>query len=438
MPNPDPQRVTELRAVITDFLKKRLDDKLETLKDGDDGAPAKRIELQRAFTQAIWLEDAARRAVQILAVTHTLKPIHPYAVGTNLYALPQELMVLPVVGSHCLRNGFAIDFVCDAKLLPIVAFLKVEHLGRSLLTLMLEGNADLVAAMSDDPNQAQKWISAFAKLVEPPKRPTSHTLAKQLYWPTGDDPHDDASYVLLAPLYASSLAHRVFQTVRDDLFSEEAKHSRTARKAGTFSDRPVRQYPEMALQQIGGSNTQNISRLNNERRGNNYLLASLPPTWRSVDVKPLMNVESMFLRFGRRPAVMRGVKALLAFLSTDPTQNRETRDRRGEWVEMLTDEFLQFSALLRNLPPGWSQRPECFLNDAERHWLDPEGAAEADAAEARLTSTDTAERISSSFANWLNAQLRDALPMGDVEFLTWRNEMYEQIKTEEREGHDVD
>ena len=36
--------------------------------------------------------------------------------------------------------------------------------------------------------------------------------------------------------------------------------------------------------------------------------------------------------------------------------------------------------------------------------------------------------------NWINAQLRDPLPMGDPEFLEWRNRIYEQIKAEEREG----
>ncbi|TSA12437.1 MAG: hypothetical protein D4R79_07735 [Comamonadaceae bacterium] len=55
----------------------------------------------------------------------------------------------------------------------------------------------------------------------------------------------------------------------------------------------------------------------------------------------------------------------------------------------------------------------------------------------RPQPTDTAERISAGFANWLNAQLRHSLPMGDTEFLEWRKQMHEQIKTEEREGRDA-
>ena len=45
MSNTDPQRVSELRALITVFLKKRLDDKLEKLAPDDP----KRAELQRTF-----------------------------------------------------------------------------------------------------------------------------------------------------------------------------------------------------------------------------------------------------------------------------------------------------------------------------------------------------------------------------------------------------
>lgn len=434
MLNPDPQRTAGLRAVITDFLKKRLDDKLEKLSPDDP----KRAELQQQFIPTAWLEDAARRVGQIQAVTHSLKPIHPDAKGTNLYSPPSTLKALPVVGSHCLGDNFSGDVVGNAAALDVHKFLKLELQGQSLLALVLADDADLAAALSSNPAQAQAWMSAFATLTEPRGRLASHTLAKQLYWPTGDDPHDDASFHLLAPLYASSLAHRVYQTLQEDRFSEEAKAARTARKEGLFSDRPVREYPQLAIQQLGGTKPQNISQLNSERRGNNCLLASLPPTWRSVDLKPLLNTESMFHRYSRRPEVRQGVKTLLAFLKTDPARKLETRQRRDMLVNGLIDEFLQFSAELRTLEPGWSQADNCQLGVADKHWLDPEGVALASVSSGLRLPTDTNERISAAFANWLNKQLRDPLPMGDPEFLHWRRLIEEQIKAEEREGRHAD
>lgn len=431
MNDPNPRRVAELRALITDFLTERRDEKLEKL-DPDD---PKRDELREQFIPANWLEDAARRAVQIQAVTHSVKPVHPDAKGTNIFIPPTALEELCVVGSHCLANGFTVDYVCDAKLLPIVAFLKLEHEGNNMLSLAVTGDTDLALALSDDHVQAKTWLDAFASLTRSRGRLGSHTLAKQLYWQCLEDPEDSASFQLLAPLYATSLAHRVFEAIKeDDNFNDEVKAARKAMKENTYSERPVRAYPQLAIQQLGGSNTQNISHLNSKRRGENRLLASLPPVWRSVDLKPLLNTASMFPSFSRRPEVRTSHKGLLEFLKADPKRNLETRNNRAAMVDELIDAFLQFTAELRTLEPGWSQTPQCRLNDAECRWLDFEGVAQTDAELERRAPTDIAERISAAFANWLNGRLRDPLPMGDPEFLAWRNAMHAQIKAEEREG----
>jgi CRISPR-associated protein Csy1 len=438
MPNRDPQRVNELRILIADFLKTRRDDKLDKVKDDDD-APAKREELHQQFVASAWLDDAARRVGQIQAVTHSLKPIHSDAKGTTINSKPQHMAALSVVGSHCLGNLFAIDFVCNAPLLPIVAFLKLEHQGNTLLALALRRDVNLAAALSDDPEQAQVWMSAFAGIVESRGRVASHALAKQCYWLIDNelDPHDDASFHLLAPLYASSLAHRVYLNIQDDRFSAAAKDAREARKDGTFSERPVREYPQMAVQKLGGTKPQNISQLNSERRGDNFLLASLPPLWRSVDIKPLLGTDSMFDRYGWRTEVKKLVRTLLAFFKSDPASNLATRERRDELVNNLIDEFLQFSGEIQSLEPGWSQVPVCQLGGAEKHWLDPDSVAQACAESGLPLPTETLENVSRNFANWLNALLRDPLPMGDPEFMHWRELMLEQLKEEEREGrHD--
>lgn len=438
----EPQRVTELRAVIHGFLQARCNDKLEAVKDDPDNPEAaiqQSDKLRQQFIPAVWLDDAARRAGQIQAVTHSLKPVHPDAKGTNLYSPPSGLAVLDVVGSHCLGEDFAGDVVGNAAALDVYKFLKQSHAGRSLLVLAVDEDADLSAALSTDPATAQDWMRAFAGLTQPRGRVASHTLAKQLYWPIAQDVHDDANFHLLSPLYASSLAHRVYERVQDDRFGDAAKAAREAKKANVMHDRPVHEYPHMAVQQLGGTKPQNISQLNSERRGNNHLLASLPPVWRSSERKPLFNTASMFLRYSRRPDVSNSLKALLKFLKTDPQKNMATRDRRAAYVNGLVDEFLQFTAELQELPPGWSQDPACVLPTAQARWLDPEGAAQADAAADRAPPTDVPERICEAFANWLNTQLqlRGALPVGDDEFLAWRKVMWDAIQAFAREESDA-
>ena len=434
MKEPNPQRVAELRALIDAFLSRRLEADLKKLKPDDP----KRLFLSDKYLKEGWLAKAAERVKQIQLVTHVLKATHPdpkIYEATNLYVRPDDQFEQNVIGSHVLVGNFRADVTGNSAVFPIFDFLTERFDDSSLLQLMQLRDIDLATAMSASPAKSEAWMAALAAIDIPRcLRITSHTFAKQLYWPTGDDPHNDADYHLLSPLYASSLAHRVFDVLQEDRFSEAAKVAREARKANDFNDRPVREYPQLAIQQLGGTKPQNISQLNSERRGNNSLLASLPPVWRSVDLKPLLNTESMFPSFSRRKEVRDNLKALLAFLKADPKRNLETRNTRAAMVNELIDAFLQFTTELKTLEPGWSQTPQCQLSDAECRWLDPEGVAQTDADLERSAPTDTTERISSAFANWLNARLRDPLPMGDAEFLAWRNAMHTQIKAEEREG----
>lgn len=166
-----------------------------------------------------------------------------------------------------------------------------------------------------------------------------------------------------------------------------------------------------------------------ERGGNNNLLASLPPIWKTQGVKPLHHTDSLFSRFENRKAVRKIVKTLRDFLKTDPNPTLETRNQRAAYIDDLMDEFFQFSAELWELSEsqaGWTQHDDCLLDSAQCHWLDPYGVPEP-------VPTDTNERISAAFARWLNAELKD-LPMSDSEFLAWRKTMNEAIKAAEREG----
>ncbi len=415
-------RQAELRSLVTGFLSERLNAKLEKLAEDDP----KRAELQAQFQPAVWLEDAARRVGQIQAVTHSLKPIHPDAKGSSLYREPAGLASLADLGSHTLGAQFDADVVGNAAALDVYKFLKLEHNGRSLLDLATVADPDLSAALSDDVAQAKAWLTAFAGLSEARGRLSTHTLAKQIFWPIGNDPHDDAGYHLLAPLYPTSLVHRVYQTLQEDRFSDAAKAARDARKAGVWHERPVREYPHLAIQQLGGTKPQNISQLNSERRGNNLLLASVPPVWRSAAVSPVLGTDSLFKAFRRRPEVRRLLVLLDRYLKGAPASNLETRRQRDEWVGSLLDELMLFTAEQQTLPPGWTTDVRCDLPPTHRAWLDTEGVEEP--------QPELIDELAGDFAKWLNHELRDPLPMGDPEYLHWRKLARDLFKAMEREG----
>lgn len=414
------------RAVIRAFLQERLQAKLDKLKPDDP----QRDETVASFAHDVWLASAARRVQQIQAVTHSLKPIHPDARGTNLYVEPASLPTLDELGSHALGGRFVGDVVGNAAALDVYKLLKLEVNGRSLLAALLAQDADALAALHADPAQAAALRDAFVSLTQPrAEAPSSHTLAKQLYWLAGSDACDGAGYVLLTPLYATSLAHAVYVQVQEDRFGEANKAARQARREGRAHDGVLHDYPDLAVQNMGGTKPQNISQLNSERRGMNYLLSSLPPQWQPSAVRLPVKTTSVFDRlFPARFEVRRTVLALRQFLASDPNPNLTTRERREALVDTLLDELVSMAAeMQQSRPGGWSRDDERFedLNDNEKLWLDPlraELPEEAMFAKDWLCMDWPAE-IGKAFARWLNKQLDHELPVGDVEAREWRKEL---------------
>lgn len=430
MPPASAGRSAALHSAIERFLQERLDTKLKPLPPDDP----KRQALLAQFEFKTWIADAARRVGQIQAVTHALKATHPDARGSSLYRPPASLHPHPLVGSHCLGDDFAGDVVGNAAALDVYKFLRVEHEGRSLLDLMLAGDADVLAALSDDPAEAQAWADAFTGITAPRDKPASHTQAKQLYWLVGEDPRDDAGYHLLAPLYASSLAHQVFASVNEDRFGEAAKAARQARRDGEYSDTVVHEYPHLAVQKLGGTKPQNISQLNSERGGNNYLLASLPPLWVSPSVKPPLRTDTVLRRFARRERVRTCMADLRKFLETNPPKAQATRDTRDALALDIVEELFLMEMELLQLDAGWSAAPECRLPEAETCWLDPQRAEHDEAFAQMRAGTDWPAELCGRFAAWLNASLNGKLTMDDAVHDHWYALLQEEFKARQREG----
>ena len=423
---PDTGGKAGYRAAISAFLQERLQAKLDKLKPDDPQRDA----VIASFAHDVWLASAAKRVEQIQAVTHSLKPIHPDARGTNLYVEPRTLPPLAELGSHALGERFVGDVVGNAAALDVYKMLKLEVNGRSLLTALLAQDADALAALHTDPAQAQALRDAFVSLTQPrAEGPSSHTLAKQLYWLTGTDACDDAHYTLLAPLYATSLAHAVHAQVQEDRFGEANKAARQARRERKMHDGVFHDYPGLAVQNMGGTKPQNISQLNSERRGMNYLLSSLPPKWKVNAQRFPTHADSVFTRyFDSRPLVRQTVKTLRRYLESNPNPVKDTRDHRKELVDVLVDEMVNMAAELQHaLPPGWTLDDPRFsaLNEDEQTWLDALRAElpEEDDFANRWLAMEWPDAIGTRFGNWLNARLEGKLSFSDIEFRAWKKEL---------------
>ncbi|HSH48566.1 MAG TPA: type I-F CRISPR-associated protein Csy1 [Halomonas sp.] len=412
----------EIQQIIQAFIDERLAVRLEKLTADDP----KREALAEQFAFENWVGDAARRVSQLQVVTHALKATHPDAKGSSRYVEPAALPEVSLIGSHVLPDDFSGDVVGNAAALDVYKFLQLLHEGKSLLELALEGDTAFSAALSDNPEQASKWAQAFASITRPKEGEASHSLAKQLYWLVGDDPTDNEEFHLLAPLYATSLAHQVFRRVNVDRFGEDAKAARQARRENKPLDLGYRDYPGLAVQKLGGTKPQNISQLNSERGGNNYLLASLPPKWKSQGIKPPLHTESVFKRFGRRREARWLASDLLRFLKTDPPENRDTRDRIDSYIAALIDELVLFASEFQVLEPGWSADSACRLSLEQQLWLDPWRSEEDAEFAQQREQEDWAESIRTTFARWLNGWLKP-LGAGDDEHREWQARLKRQL-----------
>lgn len=414
----EPQHYASVRDLVEWFIHDRFATKTEKLPADDP----KYLELQQQFEPQAWLADAARRVSQLQVVTHSLKAIHPDAKGTNLYVEPSQLSKGGLVGSHCLPADFQGDVVGNAAALDVYKFLKLEWQGRSLLELALAFDKELIDALSQDREESESWVRAFASITEPKGAPSSHVMGKQLYWLVGDDPTDDKSYHLLAPLYATALTHRFYAQVSPNtwFFGDHNKAARKALKEKSPFQGGYTSYPNLVVQKLGGTKPQNISQLNSERGGQNYLLASLPPNWQTREVYAPM--RDPFRALKGRPDVRHVLGELKRFLETDPAKNMHTRDLRDDLTAMLVDELMLFTLDIHSLSPGWTSDERCQLALEEQYWLDP-GRADEDGefAEARRRS-NWHEVVSSRAANWLNRELNSNNPLGfgDAEHHHWK------------------
>ena len=467
-------RAFELREFIEEFLSKRLEksfkDKSKLLDDGSSAMKKEEIlrlrsKLESEYQREEWLSARVKNIHQIQVVSHVVKATRPdlkISEASSLYVQPQKIAAIQFVGSHCLDADQAtVDVTGNASESPTFEFLSLFFEGKTLYELILSGDEDLLMAMSDDKEIGKYWMQCFAKVTDTrTQQPTAHTFAKQLYWPVFSDVGKSQSFHLLEPLYPSILVQKFYEHIQSDLDGAKLYRLSKSKKAANvvieltdvakawqakekllMHELPVSVYPSVAIQKIGGQSAKsqgNVSKLNQMRQGNNYLLASVPPQWVSQPLKPLLNTESMFGRYGRRAEVKTELRALLQFLKTDPPATLPTRNQRAKHVNALLLEFLQFTTELRELDAGWVAQPDCKLKVQQAFWLDPDGATQQARTLNEALPTDVMDVVSEDFALWFNHQLRDtpagSLPVGDSEYHVWRKLCEEALKAYERGG----
>ena len=408
-----------LAAVIADYIDQRRLQKLEPIEKalekalkGVDDDLKKKAQIKTEFSPQIqqinqqfdvrhWLDDAAKRAKQISLVTHALKFTHGDARGSSVLSL-EYMADADYLVTASLAN-LAIDAVGNAAALDVAKLLQLEFDGKSLAQALTDGDFGALAVFCQDQAQLAEWVEGF-KLALADKALSSHTLAKQLYFPTAD-----GQYHLLSPVFASSLAHQFNGKITAVRYGDEPKAIREARKAGKYHDKPDIRFLDTAIQSFGGSKPQNISQLNSQRGGKTNLLNCSPPSWQST-LKPPLNEQSIFnsREFNRR--VWRDLQELQRYLLSVKGRDStlEIRSNIAAYVNDLIDGLLNYAAEVQGLSEhaGWSLQ-NCKLKLAEQLWLDT--WCEDLQFQQKRVSNNWQQDICLAFADWLNHRLNHAL-----------------------------
>ncbi|MEI7186806.1 type I-F CRISPR-associated protein Csy1 [Dickeya dianthicola] len=374
----------------------------------------KRRKIEHAYEVRTWLTDAASKANQIKRATHVLKFTHSSAKGSSRLDLFKDLS-LPFLSTASLSHPVLDTAVDTAAVLGIATFLTGEHQGDSLVAALQRGDHRALEALAENPEQLTQWLAGFGQVLSD-KQPSSHKLAKQIYFPVGD-----GEYHLLSPLYSSSLSQALDQRLNAVRFGEQAKAIRKARYEKRWHDEVDVSYPGIALQNMGGGNQQNISALNVKRNGRSYLLSSAPPQWRS-QIKPPLDSDTIFRNNGEVDALTYTARReMQQFLLSvkDVENNRDIRNQRRRYLDQLIDTLFGYVATVQNLrPTGWSK--DSRLNIPLQLWLDPFRCWQDDAFCYAREGGDWKELVAREFGLWLNDRLQHKkLIFGEVERREW-------------------
>lgn len=373
-----------------------------------------RRELELRYETRAWLTDAASRAGQISLVTHAAKFTHGDSRSSSVLSETSE------------REGYlststlakpAADAVGNAAALDIAKLLQTDVDGDSLLACLQRGDASPLAELAENEAQLKQWMAGFANALGT-RQPSSHKLAKQIYFPAGE------GYHLLSPLFSSSLAHALHQKIVALRFGEQNKAIWQARRDKRWHPSPLVMFPNTAVMNFGGTKPQNISALNSARGGRVWLLPCAAPQWEAQDKPPLGSKTVFGPGPFERNTVSNRRRLADLLIKCDKTNNVHIRRARERYVDEIIDVLFSLAAdIQREVWQGWTQdqKEKCMLKPHQQLWLDPWRVQSDDLFRGEREKDEWQDAVADDFARWLNSHLmRAGLPVGKPEHVEWQ------------------
>lgn len=382
----------------------------------------KRRHKESTFSPEVWLSEQAKNASKVHKATHVAKLTHTGASdASNIFEPPEGDLGINtgLISTKSLLNRVDDWAVDNAAFAPIAALLQLSHNGKSLIEYIEEGDGAPLRAFAQSEEQCKEWVKQYHHAIEITE-PASHTFMKQVYFPISKD-----HYHLIAPLSSSALSQALFERIQESKFGDNTREARKRKKENRYSKDLVIDFPNIAVQKIGGDNPQNVSQLNGKAKRNAraYLLNCAPPRWQPQSQPPLKLKNIIDGPYSYR--VRRETRHLQQFLlfQVGRESTWEVRTKRAQRIDHLIDELIQFGAEIQQIfPGGWSELDECLLPQHQRLWLDPGRKRQDKNFAKEREKNDWPQQVADDFGTWLNQKLKhEKLAMSEVEHREWKS-----------------
>lgn len=438
---------TELDIAIDRELKKKTQTQKNNLSEQNlnkkrDGLYDK---LKSDYESTCWLAEVFNSIQemqnhQLSFATHTAKGIHTALKTENVISISNTKLPVGLVGSQSIPH-----LMIDANsnnpgshsgyLKYIIGFINVEVNGVRIYELIQSENVAMMEFFKK--HQQESGFDYLNKLLlkKPLGEQTDGKNKQLLFY------QQDGNYTCLIPLYPTSITYYVYQKISNVKYSEVNLQARKNRRENK-DPAPYCDMPNLAVTILGGTNSNNVSRLNNIQGGRNYLLPSLPPKISQDREFSLSKFCENFFDSKTLKYHIQDDFNYVVQVVKDTRNTIDVRDKRKDAIDRLLHTIFGIAHVLQNKPAGWSKTYALPL--AQKIWLDPYRAdldGEAKFADEK-TKQEWQKIILQDFASWFNQQLRSTIKelkfdFADAEYNEWQREIEEMQKFYERLGKGV-
>lgn len=364
-----------------------------------------------------WLSENCKNASRVSFATHVAKLTHSRIKGaSNIYdtscSVADRYLVTASLESKV--EDSALD---NAAYSAVADLLRLRDDDKSLADYILEDDDTPFKAFTSDSILINAWIADLKKGLNN-ERKSSHTLAKQVYWPT----KDGSGYHLLMPIVSSALAQAMH--LRFTKFYEKASRDTIAfYKAGKYSPLKVVFFPKKAILKVTASNHTNASALNGKRGGKLSLLSCCAPIW-SDSLKPPAQ-RQLFFEYqitSKTEKTVRELQKLLFVIKSNQlsTKSPKIHIQIQELIDSISKVIFCYIATVQSLKvhAGWSANSILKLS----HQLLMDIYRDDKEFQQQRKNKEWKLEIAQDFGDWLNSRLiHKKLQLGPIQAALWRD-----------------